>query len=68
MAASNLLTLRDFTLITTWPELASKSKEELDEWVADRGLLWKKRLSQLFSCGSPVKVAKQVIANSLHKC
>ncbi|KAK6766984.1 hypothetical protein RB195_026321 [Necator americanus] len=52
-------------LITTWPELTSKSKEEFGEWLADRGLRWKERLCP--NCGNPVEVAKQTHMNSLHK-
>ncbi|KAK6746018.1 hypothetical protein RB195_012245 [Necator americanus] len=65
-ATANLLTLRDFTLVTTWAELASKSNEEYGVWLADRGLQWKKRLCPY--CGSPVNVVKQANVDSLHKC
>ncbi|KIH56159.1 hypothetical protein ANCDUO_13664 [Ancylostoma duodenale] len=56
-AAAKVLALRDFTLISTWPELAAKTKEEFDEWLADRGLLWKKRPCS--NCGNPRKVTKK---------
>ncbi|KAK6734233.1 hypothetical protein RB195_017796 [Necator americanus] len=52
-------------LITTWPELASKSKEEFGEWLADRGLLWKERLCP--NSGIPVKVAQHANVNSIHE-
>ncbi|EYC20677.1 hypothetical protein Y032_0021g362 [Ancylostoma ceylanicum] len=57
MAAANLLILWDFTLISTWPELAANTKEEFDEWLADRGLLWKERPRP--NCGNPQKVTNQ---------
>lgn len=40
---ANLLILRHFVLMTTWLELASKTKEEFDECFAHRGLLLKER-------------------------
>ncbi|XGW17675.1 hypothetical protein V3C99_002344 [Haemonchus contortus] len=55
--AERLLSLRGFTLISTWPELASKSREEFDEWLADCGLLWKKRSCP--NCGEPCTLTKQ---------
>ncbi|XGW15266.1 hypothetical protein V3C99_001056 [Haemonchus contortus] len=55
--ADRLLSLRGFTLITTWPALASKSKEEFDDWLADCGLLWKTRSCP--NCGNPCKLTKQ---------
>ncbi|KIH59419.1 hypothetical protein ANCDUO_10350 [Ancylostoma duodenale] len=55
-SGANLLTLRDFTLNSTWPELAAKTKEEFDEWLADGGVLWKERPCP--NCGNPRKVTK----------
>ncbi|KAK6764794.1 hypothetical protein RB195_024932 [Necator americanus] len=56
MAAANLLSLRNFTLIPAWLELASKSKEGFDEWLADRGFQWKER--PYLNCENPCKVTK----------
>ncbi|XGW04613.1 hypothetical protein V3C99_015643, partial [Haemonchus contortus] len=55
--ATNLLSLRDFTLVSTWPQLAAITKEEFDDWLAERGLLWKDRPCPC--CGNPRKVSKQ---------
>ncbi|VDO36872.1 unnamed protein product [Haemonchus placei] len=41
--AANLLSLRDFPLVSTWQQLAMKTKQEFDDWFAERGLLWKDR-------------------------
>ncbi|KAK6763710.1 hypothetical protein RB195_024149 [Necator americanus] len=37
MAAAYLLALRDFTLISVWPQPARKSEEESDECFDDHG-------------------------------
>ncbi|KIH45012.1 hypothetical protein ANCDUO_24952, partial [Ancylostoma duodenale] len=58
-AAANLLALRDFTLILTWPELEAKTKEEFDERLADRGSLWKERPCP--NCGIPREVDEKNI-------
>ncbi|EPB78794.1 hypothetical protein ANCCEY_02073 [Ancylostoma ceylanicum] len=53
MTAANLLTLPHFTLISTWPQLTAKTREGFDEWLANRGFLWKERPCP--SCGNPRK-------------
>ncbi|ULU01916.1 hypothetical protein L3Y34_001897 [Caenorhabditis briggsae] len=42
-AQAALLSLRSFNLFSGWPEVASMTKDEFDDYLAARGLFWKNR-------------------------
>uniref|UniRef100_A0A7I4YV30 Zf-RVT domain-containing protein n=1 Tax=Haemonchus contortus TaxID=6289 RepID=A0A7I4YV30_HAECO len=52
--AANLMSLRNLTLVSTWPQLAAMTKEEFHDWLAGRRFLWKDRPCP--NCGNPRKV------------
>ncbi|ULT99105.1 hypothetical protein L3Y34_000446 [Caenorhabditis briggsae] len=56
-AVAAILDLKSFNLIKTWPELANKTDDEFDEYLAERGLLW--RENPCPSCQESRKISKQ---------
>ncbi|XGW04808.1 hypothetical protein V3C99_015745 [Haemonchus contortus] len=51
--AANLVSLRNLTLVSTWPQLPAMTKEESHDWLAGRRFLWKDRPCP--NCGNPRK-------------
>lgn len=55
--ATNLKSLENFSLSSSWDEVSRMSVEEFDDFLADRGLLWKARKCP--NCCSPRQVSGQ---------
>ncbi|WKY07739.1 hypothetical protein Q1695_007312 [Nippostrongylus brasiliensis] len=58
-AQAKLLELREFNLMSVWPRLAMKSKDEFDDYLVELGLLWKNRPCP--NCKKPRDVVHEVI-------
>ncbi|VDO23581.1 unnamed protein product [Heligmosomoides polygyrus] len=55
--ATNLESLRSFSLSSSWDELDRMTVEEFDGFLADRGLLWKSRKCPI--CHKPQAITRQ---------
>ncbi|UMM37994.1 hypothetical protein L5515_009585 [Caenorhabditis briggsae] len=57
-AQAALLSLRSFNLFSGWPEVASMTKDEFDDYLAAKGLFWKNRPCP--NCHEPRSITHEI--------
>ncbi|ULT92240.1 hypothetical protein L3Y34_009768 [Caenorhabditis briggsae] len=63
-AQAALLSLRSFNLFSGWPEVASMTKDEFDDYLAAKGLFWKNRPCP--NCHEPRSITHEISESGLH--